>query len=190
MLISAIGNKASSTLKQQKGLTLVEVLIVIAMLGLVAAVVMLTVPEEKDPAEIAAFKLARSIKAANNYAIISGKVIGIDISEAGYQFLIYQSDAWVPFIVPGGRRQSINLEDGLGLEFIKEAGLVAGTAGMRSSSSTNTPIEKKENLFPELTILPSGNGERADFLLHHKGESWRVKYDQVISVGRVEDDAR
>ena len=72
MPTSAAGSK-----RRQAGLTLVEVLAVIALAAVLTAVVIQTVPSGTSDAEVAAKRFAREVAGLSDGAIVSGRTAGL-----------------------------------------------------------------------------------------------------------------
>jgi len=76
------------------GYTLVELLIVLAIVALVASVAVLNAPPPANDARREADRFAARLQAASQQAIMSGAVIGLDLSAQDYRFYVYDRGAW------------------------------------------------------------------------------------------------
>jgi len=76
------------------GYTLIELLVVLAIVALVASVAVLNAPPPPNDARREADRFAARLQAASQQAIMSGAVIGLDLSTQDYRFYIYNRGAW------------------------------------------------------------------------------------------------
>jgi general secretion pathway protein H len=83
----------------ESGFTLVELMIVIAILGLAATAVVLTLPGEERTVRSEADRLAARLAAARDVAVIEGHSIAVNFAPSGYGFERRIDGAWQP--LPG-----------------------------------------------------------------------------------------
>jgi len=76
------------------GYTLIELLVVLAIVALVASVAVLNAPPPPNDARREADRFAARLQAASQQAIMTGAVIGLDVSAQDYRFYIYNRGAW------------------------------------------------------------------------------------------------
>ena len=76
----------------ERGLTLVEVLVVVGVMALMTAVVVTTVPPATSEAEAAARDLSREVTALADEAVTRGRTLGLS-AEDGLEVLTY-TDEW------------------------------------------------------------------------------------------------
>lgn len=81
----------------ERGLTLVELLVGLAIAGLAAGAVILTLPASPDTLEREGVRLAAKLRAASDLAILSGQSIGVSITPAGYRFHRMEGGTWRAF---------------------------------------------------------------------------------------------
>lgn len=81
---------------QQRGFTLLEILIVAFILALIAGTVVVTAPPstDKDDAQTAAVVFKEKFAHARQMALVGNWVIGVDIDERGYRFFHWQQGTW------------------------------------------------------------------------------------------------
>lgn len=122
----------------RNGFTLVELMVVVAVMGLLAGAVVLTVGAPgSGPAE-AATRYAARLAAARDHAILTGRPISSWVSPSGYGFDRYGAGYWEPMTekpFDGG-----DWDDGIQVAFASSAG---GRARVRFDSlgMTDEPFE-------------------------------------------------
>ena len=77
----------------RNGFTLVEMMIVIAVMALLAGVIVLTFPTDRGPTE-AATRFASRIAAARDQAVTTGRPISAWVSASGYGFDQLRDGRW------------------------------------------------------------------------------------------------
>ncbi len=77
----------------QRGFTLVEMLVVLVIMGLLAATVVLSWPARSALRDDAVALAARATLAAQE-SVLSGAAIGLDITAAGYAFYRMEEGVW------------------------------------------------------------------------------------------------
>lgn len=97
MLTSAPGSSAPARAQAgpQAGLTLIEVLVVIGLMGLMTAIVVLTVPPRAGEAELAARAFSREVASLADQAVVRGRTVGLGEAEGGLSAYAY-ADGWAP----------------------------------------------------------------------------------------------
>lgn len=84
-------NKKKSPLNDA-GFTLVEILCVLAVLGLTAGLVVLNLPRGEDPFKAEVQTFATHLNIAARDSAIDGRIRGIEINETGYDLLEYSGE--------------------------------------------------------------------------------------------------
>lgn len=79
---------------RQTGFTLVELMVVLAVLALAATVVMLSLPGSEARAASEADRLAARIAAVRDLAIVEGRPVAVVISPSGYAFERRSAAGW------------------------------------------------------------------------------------------------
>ena len=104
----------------QRGVTLLELLVVMAILALTASIVILSAPPARGPAKDEAERFAARLVAATEESVMSGKILRLDLSPTEYRFLVFRDGAWKPaseraFLAPrqvsGNVLATIEIED-------------------------------------------------------------------------------
>lgn len=78
----------------EAGFTLVEVLAVLIIIGLMSAVVLLSVPTPKSTLDKQAQLMVGSLNQLAQNSIINGRVSAAGFSQSGYVLYEYNEDAW------------------------------------------------------------------------------------------------
>ena len=81
------------------GFTLVELMVVLAILALAATAVVLTIPGEERTVRSEADRLAARLAAARDVAVIEGRSVAVHLAPSGYGFERRIEGAWQP--LPG-----------------------------------------------------------------------------------------
>lgn len=79
-----------------EGFTLVELLIVLAMIGLLSAAVVIALPDPRGSLIQEAEQFAARAKAAEERAILDARSMSIRVTDIGYGFDRREHGAWVP----------------------------------------------------------------------------------------------
>lgn len=79
----------------EAGFTLVELLVVLAVMGLLAGAAVWRWPAGSDGARSDAVQLATRIAAARDQAIIEGRATALIVDPAGYRFEVRRRTEWV-----------------------------------------------------------------------------------------------
>ena len=81
------------------GFTLVELMVVLAIMALAATAVVLTIPGEERTVRSEADRLAARLAAARDIAVIEGRSVAVNFAPSGYGFERRISGEWQP--LPG-----------------------------------------------------------------------------------------
>lgn len=87
----------------QAGYSLVEVMVVLAVIALLAGAAALMLPSGTPAAQRAADRLALDLMRAERAAITSGNFIGLEVTGEGYAFTRFDGETWQAG-TPGGLR--------------------------------------------------------------------------------------
>lgn len=80
----------------QSGMTLMEVLLVIFIMGLVSGVAVATLPERKSPQQKAVRDLGQSIRAIQDQSILTGDVLALRAAKGQVSLLRWDGYEWQP----------------------------------------------------------------------------------------------
>jgi general secretion pathway protein H len=87
------------TRRAPNGFTLVELMVVLAIMALAATAVVLTIPGEERTVRSEADRLAARLAAARDVAVIEGRSVAVSFAPSGYGFERRISGEWQP--LPG-----------------------------------------------------------------------------------------
>ena len=83
----------------ERGFTLVELMVVLAIMALAATAVVLTIPGEERSVRSEADRLAARLAAARDVAVVEGRSVAVNFAPSGYGFERRVDGAWTP--LPG-----------------------------------------------------------------------------------------
>ena len=78
-----------------RGFTLIEILVVLVIMGLLAATVVLTMGGDKAPLAEQAHRFAARASMAAQESIVTGMPMGLYVSDEGYTFYRFSGGAWM-----------------------------------------------------------------------------------------------
>ncbi|MGV6801439.1 MAG: type II secretion system minor pseudopilin GspH [bacterium] len=166
--------QTSSNRKFQAGLSLVEVLTVLVILGFASVLVVMAFPTQKSPAQLAALKFATTLKAYTEQAIIKGEVWGVKLAPDQYQFLPYLNHQWKNDIELNYTLEQDNVV--IISDFFSQA-----DAQLQSRIDTRFKLNRQQNttddfqeVVPDVILLPSGQCQPALIQFSDGKERWQV----------------
>lgn len=152
MPTSATGNSGPPL---ERGFTLIELMVVIAIIGVLAAGVVMAIPDPRGRLRDEAQTFAARTVAARDLAIVEGRPVAVRVTARGYAFDRRQGGAWVPLSDKPFRSQPWS--DGT-------AALVGQGGTVRAAfDATGQPSEP-------VTIRLSRAGEQAQVRISADGE--------------------
>ena len=78
----------------KQGFTLVELLMVVAIMGLAAGAVVLSVPDPRPSVAEDAERFAARLSRARQESILSNRPVAVEATAAGYGFAVFDGTAW------------------------------------------------------------------------------------------------
>lgn len=162
--------------KPQTGLTLLELLVVLAILALAASVVVLNAPPAADGARVEAERFAARVDAAMAFSLATGAPVRLAATPADYRFERYAKGQWTVLEAegpPGPRALS------------REVVLAVETQDAAFANAA--PAEAGEDEMRRYLILdPAGIGDAFAVVFSDGEQTWRVEIDHAgkITVAR------
>lgn len=84
--------------RRRAGFTLVELLVTVAIIGLAAGVAVLAAPDGRPRADVEAQRLATRLVRAREEALLSNRLVAVEIDAAGHRVTAWDLEAWVPIV--------------------------------------------------------------------------------------------
>jgi general secretion pathway protein H len=72
----------------------VELLMVVAILGLAAGAVVLAVPDPRPAVGVEAERFAARLSRARDEAVLSNRPVAVEVTRTGYDFAVFDGRAW------------------------------------------------------------------------------------------------
>lgn len=98
---------------KEAGLTLVEVMMVVFIIGLAASVAIMTLPARETVAERTVRHVKQALQDAHDRSVLTGEVIGLHPVEGGLRIVSWTGTEWLP-----SRRGDISLPQDVRVELI------------------------------------------------------------------------
>lgn len=164
-------------MRRQQGFTLLEIILVMALMALVVSGVMLTVssagPEKEVQRQAFRFKVAMTL--ALDRALLTGQELGLVVTDDGYQFVRWQEFEWQPIsddkaLAPFERDEEIDMELELSLEGLpwQQETLFESDDGLFEELFQDEEEEKK--LMPQVFIYSHGEFTDFNLMFHWRGD--------------------
>jgi general secretion pathway protein H len=80
----------------KEGFTLVELMMVVAIIGLAAGAVVLSVPDARPSVAADAERFAARLSRARDEAVLSNRPVAVEATPAGYGFSVFDGADWTP----------------------------------------------------------------------------------------------
>ncbi len=154
---------ATGTLNRTKaGFTLVEIMVTIAIIGVLAMTVSFVIPDERDDQiDRAAEELYQRLNYAQEYALVRHAILGLRLTPDGYHFVQWREQQWQPIERRGLQQQDwpeglvwdldSETEDLLG----QDEDAVASFFAPKEEASKDA--SETQQAMPQLWILGSGD---------------------------------
>ena len=82
--------------RPRSGFTLVELLMVVAIIGMAAGAVVLSVPDPRPSVAEDAERFAARLSRAREEAVLSNRPVAVETTPAGYAFMVFDGTTWSP----------------------------------------------------------------------------------------------
>lgn len=163
--------------RARRGVTLIETLVVLALIGLFASVAVLNAPQVRSGARDEAERFAAKLDVAQTLSLSSGAPVKAELTGDGYRFLVFRDRKWIE---PAEARalQPHAFRRDLAVALLSlDAALEDGAQGARDEKTKPFLID------------PLGGGGAVSVAFSDGGERWLVSLDQAGGV-KVSRDAR
>ncbi|WP_296165521.1 GspH/FimT family pseudopilin [uncultured Brevundimonas sp.] len=94
--VARLREPSVSALQKRQGFTLVELLMVVAILGLATGAVVLSVPDPRPPVGAEAERFAARLVRAREEAVLTNRSIAVETTARGYGFSQFDGVEWKP----------------------------------------------------------------------------------------------
>lgn len=166
-------NRRSGIGKSQRGVSLVEILIVLMIAAMVAGVVIVSAPPLRSASQDESERFAARIAMAAEAAVTRGELIGLKVAKEGYRFYRYDRGEWQPYgggieggAFPPEAAVSLKLED---------------AAAKNEQSETKKETEERPR--PNVMFSPTGETTPFEIVFQERREINAVALD---GAGKVE----
>lgn len=164
-------------MRRQQGFTLFEIMLVMALMGLVISGVMLTVssagPDQDVKRQAFRFKVAMTL--ALDRALLTGEELGLVVTDSGYQFVRWENFEWTPIegekaLAPYELEGDLDMELELSLEGLpwQQDSLFESDDGLFEELFKDE--EEEEKLIPQVFIYSHGEFTDFNLMFHWHGE--------------------
>ena len=92
----AVARCLSARRVRRSGFTLVELLMTVAIIGLAAGAVVLSVPDPRPSVAADAERFAARLSRAREEAVLSNRPVAVETTAAGYRFSVFDGADWSP----------------------------------------------------------------------------------------------
>lgn len=85
---------------RERGFTLVEMMVVVTIIGLVAGLAVLAVPDGRPSVSLEAERLGARLQRAREEAVLTNRAVEVAVTPAGYRFQARGEAGWRPLTEP------------------------------------------------------------------------------------------
>jgi general secretion pathway protein H len=164
---------------RQRGVSLVELLIVLSILAMVAGVVIINAPPGRSGTREAADRFAARLDFAAQEAITKGVLIGMTLEEEGYAFFSYNRGEW----------EVLENKHVTGEDFASD---FAVTIELKQAAKKNESAEQKREsevaIRPDILFTPTGETTSFSVKFHDRQGAFNITLDDVGRVEVTDDD--
>lgn len=143
------------------GVSLIEALITLAIIGMIAGMVVLAAPAPDRPLRNAAERLAARLSYAGDQSVITNRTFALQVRDGGYEFLRLEADGWREARDDAAFRFTV-FPDGIDMK-------------VEDLRDSRQPVHAAE-------FTPIGDVTPRTFVLSGAGARWRVKLDSAGAV--------
>ncbi|WP_020400955.1 prepilin-type N-terminal cleavage/methylation domain-containing protein [Kordiimonas gwangyangensis] len=148
-------------LSSDKGFSLVEIMVVMAIMGLMASAVVLAMPSKDDRLERALSGTRSYMTALGRTAVTTGRAVGLRFDDSGYTPLVLKGGVWVADSTLVGRARTWDGASLVGVEL--------------DGAAVSLELKRGEVLRPHVWFLPTGEAASFKLSLEVEGERGSVQ---------------
>lgn len=148
--------KTPACLPRQSGMTLVEVLLVVFIVGLVAGIAVMTLPERTTPREKAVADLERSLRDIRDMSVLTGDTMALRSADGAISLMRWDGYEWKET-----GRSLANLPDGVQVR-------------LAAADDRRRPDPQESRM---LVFDPLGVSEPASLIVTYRG------FERTLSIG-------
>lgn len=160
----------------RRGVTLIETLVVLALIALLASIAVLGAPAARSSAREEAERFAARLDRAQAHALATGAPLKVDIAANGYAFSAYRDSAWAELKSPAALARRAFRRD-------VSVSIVSIDASLADKEPTTGSQQSELSHF---IVDPLGGGETS-VAFADRGGRWIVSADRVGSVKVARD---
>lgn len=165
--------------KRQRGVTLIELLIVVTILAFASAVVIVKAPPSRSAVRTDAERFAVKLTAALDLGLMTGRSFRLEVEENQYYFAHFHDGEWARGDLPS-LLQVVDLSKGTVVEVEAQDHSLKNHEGI-----TGGRLEKKELITLPLDAIGVSNNFKVTF--SRQGQVWVVSLDEsgTLEVSRA-----
>ena len=167
--------------QRQRGVSLVEILVVLMLAAMVAGVVIVSAPPARSDMREEAERLAARLDFAAQEAITKGSILGMVIGEGGYEFYRYNRGEWNPETTAQLASQTFSPDYSVTVS-------LAETAKENERDDPQRQNEVETVIRPDLQFTPVGETTPVTVTFQDRRETWRVIIDGAGHVEMSDED--
>lgn len=165
------------------GFTLLELMVVIFIIGLMASVVVISLPDPRPSLSDEAERTSRIMQMASREAIASGEPVGWRAGQAGHEFRRYRFGKWEPFDTgPLAQRQHLAFGEGVTVVVPRASG--ANNPRRAADRETRKEIAVFQ---PAIVFFPSGETSGASLVVRGSDDEHVLTIDSAAKVSLLRD---
>ncbi len=164
----------------QRGISLVEILIVLTIIAMVAGIVVMNMPPGRSDLSDVGDRFAARLDFAAQGAITNGALTGMTFSEDGYAFYLYNRGVWSPLEEKNISGEGFAPDYTVTIELSEAA---------KKNERADPPKDAEKIIRPEIMFYPTGETTAFSVSFQDRRERVRVTLDNAGHVEVTRDEA-